>query len=469
MARDGLRTISVAYRDFVLGKAEPNQVKVDAEPNWDEEEKIVDNMTCICVVGIEDPVRPEVPDAIKQCQRAGITVRMVTGDNINTARAIATKCGIIKPGDNFLVLEGKEFNKRVRDPHTNEVRQDLLDKIWPRLRVLARSQPIDKYTLVKGIIDSNISAGREVVAVTGDGTNDAPALKKADVGFAMGIAGTDVAKEASDIILTDDNFTSIVKAVMWGRNVYDSIAKFLQFQLTVNVVAVIVAFIGACAIRDSPLKAVQMLWVNLIMDTLASLALATELPTPDLLLRKPYGRTSPLISATMMKNIAGQSLYQLVVVFGILFYGDKMFDIESGRGAELSAAPTIHFTMVFNAFVMMTLFNEINARKIHGQRNVFQGFFSNWIYYSIWIGTFLSQILIIQFGGVAFSTTRLNAEQWIWCVFFGLGVLLWQQVVTTVPTSIFGSRMEDDSSVIEKQVENNNFATRVGTNPPEPP
>merc|ERR1719410_525108 len=124
--------------------------------------------------------------------------------------------------------------------------------------------------------------------------------------------------------------------------------------------------------------------------------------------------------------------------------------------------------MVFNAFVMMTLFNEINARKIHGQWNVFKGFFSNWIYYTIWIGTFLSQILIIQFGGVAFSTTKLNAEQWIWCVFFGLGVLLWQQVVTTVPTSIFGGKMEDDSSVIEKQVENNNFATRVGTNPPEP-
>ena len=160
-----------------------------------------------------------------------------------------------------------------------QVRQDLLDKIWPRLRVLARSQPIDKYTLVKGIIDSNISNAREVVAVTGDGTNDAPALKKADVGFAMGIAGTDVAKEASDIILTDDNFTSIVKAVMWGRNVYDSISKFLQFQLTVNVVAVVVAFVGACAIQDSPLKVRNKLCKKRIY-LLFSLSLSLSLPLP---------------------------------------------------------------------------------------------------------------------------------------------------------------------------------------------
>merc|ERR1719150_1188820 len=439
MAKDGLRTISLAYRDFVPTKAEKNQVHYDSstEPNFEAmgEDNVIANMTCVCIVGIEDPVRPEVPASIKQCQRAGITVRMVTGDNINTARAIATKCGIVSSGDGYLVMEGKEFNKRVRDPHTGEVRQDLLDKIWPRLRVLARSQPIDKYTLVKGIIDSNISAGREVVAVTGDGTNDAPALKKADVGFAMGIAGTDVAKEASDIILTDDNFTSIVKAVMWGRNVYDSIAKFLQFQLTVNVVAVVVAFIGSCAIQDSPLKAVQMLWVNLIMDTLASLALATELPTPELLLRKPYGRTSPLISATMAKNILGQALYQLTVVFGILFYGEKLFDIDSGRGAELRDPPSVHFTMVFNTFVMMTLFNEINARKIHGQRNVFIGLFTNPIYYTIWIATFIGQIVIIQFGGIAFSTRPLNLEQWIWCIFFGLGTLVWQQIITTIPNS----------------------------------
>uniref|UniRef100_A0A1B0CDK4 Calcium-transporting ATPase n=1 Tax=Lutzomyia longipalpis TaxID=7200 RepID=A0A1B0CDK4_LUTLO len=433
MACDGLRTISIAYRDFVPGKAAINEVHVDQEPNWEDEENIVNNLTCLCVVGIEDPVRPEVPDAIKKCQKAGITVRMVTGDNINTARSIATKCGILKPTDDFLILEGKEFNRRIRDSN-GDVQQHLLDKVWPKLRVLARSSPTDKYTLVKGIIDSKVSENREVVAVTGDGTNDGPALKKADVGFAMGIAGTDVAKEASDIILTDDNFSSIVKAVMWGRNVYDSIAKFLQFQLTVNVVAVIVAFIGACAVQDSPLKAVQMLWVNLIMDTLASLALATELPTPDLLLRKPYGRTKPLISRTMMKNILGQAIYQLTIIFALLFVGDKLLDIESGRGQELGAGPTQHFTVIFNSFVMMTLFNEFNARKIHGQRNVFEGIFTNPIFYVIWIGTTISQVVIIQYGKMAFSTKGLTLEQWLWCLFFGVGTLLWGQLVTTVPT-----------------------------------
>ncbi|XP_026317048.1 plasma membrane calcium-transporting ATPase 2 isoform X5 [Hyposmocoma kahamanoa] len=433
MACDGLRTISVAFRDFVPGKAEINQVHIDQEPNWDDEDNIVNNLTCLCVVGIEDPVRPEVPEAIRKCQKAGITVRMVTGDNVNTARSIAVKCGILKPTDDFLILEGKEFNSRIRDAN-GEVQQNLIDKVWPKLRVLARSSPTDKYTLVKGMIESKAFDTREVVAVTGDGTNDGPALKKADVGFAMGIAGTDVAKEASDIILTDDNFSSIVKAVMWGRNVYDSIAKFLQFQLTVNVVAVIVAFIGACAIQDSPLKAVQMLWVNLIMDTLASLALATEMPTPDLLQRKPYGRTKPLISRTMMKNILGQAIYQLFIIFSLLFVGDRILNIPSGRGAAIGSEPTQHFTIIFNTFVMMTLFNEINARKIHGQRNVFNGLFTNPIFYSIWIGTALSQVVIIQFGGMAFSTVGLSIDQWLWCLFFGAGTLVWGQLVTTVPT-----------------------------------
>ncbi|KAG9269598.1 plasma membrane calcium-transporting ATPase 3 isoform X7 [Astyanax mexicanus] len=424
MACEGLRTICIAYRDL------PG----DPEPEWENEADIVTDLTCICVVGIEDPVRPEVPEAIRKCQRAGITVRMVTGDNINTARAIAAKCGIIQPGDDFLCLEGKDFNRRIRN-EKGEIEQERIDKIWPKLRVLARSSPTDKHTLVKGIIDSTVLEQRQVVAVTGDGTNDGPALKKADVGFAMGIAGTDVAKEASDIILTDDNFSSIVKAVMWGRNVYDSISKFLQFQLTVNVVAVIVAFTGACITQDSPLKAVQMLWVNLIMDTFASLALATEPPTEALLLRKPYGRNNPLISLTMMKNILGHGVYQLVIIFTLLFVGEKIFNIDSGRNAPLHSPPSEHYTIIFNTFVLMQLFNEINARKIHGERNVFDGIFSNPIFCSIVLGTFGVQIVIVQFGGKPFSCAPLNMEQWLWCLFVGVGELLWGQVIATVPTS----------------------------------
>ncbi|KAI2659222.1 Plasma membrane calcium-transporting ATPase 3 [Labeo rohita] len=414
MACDGLRTICVAMRDFTT------------EPDWDNEAEILNDLTCICVVGIEDPVRPEVPEAISKCQRAGITVRMVTGDNINTARAIATKCGILQPGEDFLCLEGKDFNQQIRNDK-GEVEQERLDKVWPKLRVLARSSPTDKHTLVKGIIDSTVGETRQVVAVTGDGTNDGPALKKADVGFAMGIAGTDVAKEASDIILTDDNFTSIVKAVMWGRNVYDSISKFLQFQLTVNVVAVIVAFTGACITQDSPLKAVQMLWVNLIMDTLASLALATEPPTESLLLRRPYGRDKPLISRTMMKNILGHAVYQLVITFTLLFAGEKFFNIDSGRNTPLHSPPSEHYTIIFNVFVMMQLFNEINARKIHGERNVFEGIYRNPIFCCVVLGTFALQIIIVQFGGKPFSCTALTIDQWLWCIFIGVGELLWGQ------------------------------------------
>lgn len=443
MAGDGLRTICVAYKDYHTDpgtKTEENEELIKDNHDWEDEDSVVRNLTCILVTGIQDPVRDEVPASIKQCQSAGITVRMVTGDNVNTARSIATKCGILTPNENFLVLDGKEFNKRIRD-HNGEVSQELLDKIWPDLRVLARSSPQDKYTLVKGIIDSKRSTSREVVAVTGDGTNDGPALKKADVGFAMGISGTDVAKEASDIILTDDNFTSIVKAVMWGRNVYDSIAKFLQFQLTVNCVAVMVAFFGACIINDSPLKAIQMLWVNLIMDTLASLALATELPSMELLKRKPYGRTKALISRTMTKNIMGHSLYQLIVVFVLLFEGNNLFEIDDGKYQKIHAPPTQHFTIIFNSFVMMTLFNEVNARKIHGQRNIFEGLRRNPVFLGIWIGTFVAQIILVQFGGTVFSTKALTLDQWFWCVFLGVSTLLWGQIITTIPTSVLPKRI----------------------------
>lgn len=228
---------------------------------------------------------------------------MVTGDNILTAIAIAKECHIINPEDSkSLQLEGFEFMERIGGvvcvycrtakcdcPRELDVAERLnkkqrkdtvangeeFDKIYPNLDVLARSRPEDKYALVTGLRERG-----HVVAVTGDGTNDAPALKKADVGFAMGISGTEVAKQAASIILLDDNFSSIVKAVMWGRNIYDCIRKFLQFQLTVNLVGVGITLFGAATIKTQILTPIQMLWINLIMDALASLALATESPTP---------------------------------------------------------------------------------------------------------------------------------------------------------------------------------------------
>ncbi|XP_075248477.1 LOW QUALITY PROTEIN: plasma membrane calcium-transporting ATPase 2-like [Convolutriloba macropyga] len=423
MASDALRTLCIAYKDF----------PADVDLNYDDEVGLISQLTCIAITGIEDPVRDEVPEAIAKCQRAGITVRMVTGDNIMTARSIASKCGIIKPGDEYLVIEGREFNKRIRNKD-GLIEQKRLDQVWPQLRVLARSSPTDKHTLVKGIIDSELPGASEVVAVTGDGTNDGPALKKADVGFAMGIAGTDVAKEASDIILTDDNFTSIVKAVMWGRNVYDSIAKFLQFQLTVNLVAIILAFTSSCIIMSSPLKAIQLLWVNLIMDTFASLALATEMPTEDLLNRKPYGRTKPLISPMMARNIVGHAIYQLVVLYTILFAGPMFLPLEDdGDFARKAKVPNDHFTMVFNVFVLMQCFNEINARKIHGERNVFKGIFTNALFVSIVIGTIIAQVLIVEFGSVITFTTPLSWDLWLWSVALGMGTLVWGQVLNCIP------------------------------------
>ena len=214
-------------------------------------------------------------------------------------------------GPTFRAEVGGLIDVTNKDNTTSErvKNEEKFIEIIGQLKVLARSSPQDKYLLVTGLKNQG-----KVVAVTGDGTNDAPALKKADVGFAMGIAGTEVAKEASDIILLDDNFSTIVTAIMWGRNIYASVRKFLQFQLTVNVVAVFIAFIGGVVLGESPLTTVQLLWVNLIMDTFAALALATEPPKPELLDDKPHGRNDNIVTSVMWRNVICQAVYQIVVL-----------------------------------------------------------------------------------------------------------------------------------------------------------
>lgn len=304
-----LRTIGIGYATGV----NYDKTKKDANGVLECESR---GITFIGILGIMDVIRPEVPKAVEDCRIAGIEVKMVTGDNKITARAIAKTCGIItteETGDfaEYQVMLGKDFFDYVggytvtKDKDGNSVYSvtngERFTRIHKHIQVLARSRPEDKLTMVVGLRERG-----NIVAVTGDGTNDAPSLSKANVGFAMGLAGTEIAKQAAAILLTDDNFTSIISAVKWGRNIYDSIRKFLQFQLTVNVVAVMITFISAIFTKEAVLSAVQMLWVriilfansqvNLIMDTLASLALATEPPTPELLLRKPFPPTASIIS-----------------------------------------------------------------------------------------------------------------------------------------------------------------------------
>jgi len=320
-AKQALRTISFAYKDLKqTDGGKDHKDKEDGSKIYKIEET---GFTLICLAGIKDIIREEVPDAVRVCNEAGVRVRMVTGDMKITAIAIAKECGILKEGEEneeAVCMDGPEFasfvgglvHKKTREPilvmgaeGENEVIGNIenMKIIQRKLKVLSRSRPNDKYIIVTGLRELG-----DIVAVTGDGTNDAPALKKADVGFAMK-TGTAVAHNACDIIIQDDNFASIVKACSWGRNVFDNIRRFLQFQLTVNVVALITSFIGSCVLKESPLAAIQLLWVNMIMDSLASLALATETPKPDLLQRPPYRKREYIINQKMIKHILGQGLF----------------------------------------------------------------------------------------------------------------------------------------------------------------
>ena len=473
-AEDSMRTLIFGYK-----KLTQEEITKAREENPEDDLKFFQELAkglCFAfMVGIRDNNREDVPEAIRKCHHAGITVRMVTGDNINTAIAISKDVGIIEPhqageckniaayyrkfvqekpdeaqrgiqtGENPIALEGEIFRVIcggiTKNPGKNGGMEITLNNkeafkhTVQRLKVIARASPEDKFILVFGLKELG-----NIVAVTGDGTNDAPALRQAHVGFAMGIRGTDIAKDAADVVLLDDSFSSIVTACKYGRNIYDCIRKFVQFQLTTNVVAVFMTFLGGIILKDSPLNAIQMLWVNLIMDSFASLALATEDPTDALLDRKPYSRDASILTPMMILNIFSQAIFQIIVLTVIIFYGDYLFGVPSDRELEHFMWNNVngyHFTIFFNIFVFMQVFNSINARKLQkDEYNVFSGILGNWLYLLIQTIIVVGQIILVTFGGRAVRTHALSVSQHCMCIGIAACTLVWGFFVKLLPIDV---------------------------------
>ncbi|KAK0602536.1 hypothetical protein LWI29_034536 [Acer saccharum] len=469
MATCSLRCVAIAYRSY-MEKVSDNEEDLS---QW----VLPDNdLVLLAIVGIKDHCRPSVKDAVRMCQIAGVKVRMVTGDNIQTARAIALECGILTSeadASESNIIEGKEF-RELPDPE----REERAEKI----SVMGRSSPNDRLLLVEALR----KRGHVVAAVD----NDAPALREADIGLAKGILGTEVAKESSDIIILDDSFASVVKVVRWGRSAYANIQKFIQFQLTVNVAALVINFVAAVSSGDVPLNVVQFLWVNLIMDTLGALALATEPPTDHQMQRPPVVRSVMLLiihvlmqscmysREPLITNIAwGDRLMQLLWVTLIIdFLGSLTMAIERQTDHQLHRPPVgqrdnhvpvqscmysreplitnimwrnlliqaiyqssvllvlnfngksllnlehdtsdhankVKNTLIFNSFSMCQIFNEFNARK-PDEKNIFIGITKNRLFMGIVALTVVLQILIIEFLG----TVRLNWKHWMISVVIG--------------------------------------------------
>ncbi len=376
-------------------------------------EEAESGMTFDGFVGITDPLRAEVYDAVHACKDAGIDLKMLTGDNIVTASAIADELGILDAD-----------HVAVEASYLEGLSDEEFSKVLPSVRVIARSTPLLKMRVVK-----ELRAKGNVVAVTGDGINDAPALKNADVGIAMGISGTEVSKEAADIVLLNDSFSTIVTTVKWGRGIYENFKRFIQFQLTVNVASVAIIFlctvIGLFTEFENPFNALDLLWINIIMDGPPALTLGLEPIRDDLMKRKPTARGESIVSAEMMVRIAVNGVFMCLVCLA-----QKQWNFL-GISTDGENAEAVSDTVIFTLFVLFQLFNAFNCREL-GDKSVFPNFFKNRLMLVAFAAAFLLQIVITQFAGPVFDTVPLGILDWVKIVALAFSVVLLDEAVKLI-------------------------------------
>lgn len=398
-----MRTLGFAY-----------QILNDSDTAIADGKVVAKNLIFMGIVAIADPVRNDVPAAVQKCMAAGITVKIVTGDTPGTAKEIGRQIGLWTKKDNdSAIITGAEFEK---------LSDDELDKKVLGLKIIARARPMDKKRLVESLQRNN-----QVVAVTGDGTNDAPALKAAHVGLSMG-DGTSVAKEASDITIIDNSFSSICRAVMWGRSLYQNIQRFLLFQLTVNVAACFIVLVGAFMGTESPLTVTQMLWVNLIMDTFGAMALASLPPSQSVMKEKPRDRKAFILTKPMMKDIIGVGgfFFLLLVAFLYIFQHTEitqMTDLLHCQIGEANGLSSYEQTLLFSIFVWTHLWYMFNTRSFETGKSFFQLKMSK-EFFSIVAIIFIGQIVIVEVLYDFFNCTPMKLVDWIIIVVLS-SLVLW--------------------------------------------
>ncbi len=441
-AGQAMRTLGFGYAIL------PAETPTDEDALHSRRDALESGLVFVGFLVIRDPLRHDVKDAIEQCRRAGIEVKMITGDNVETARAIAYDIGLIDRRDapidepEAVVLTSPKFNelhaqlmelkKHDNLSESDARRRDALTAQLAGLRVLARARPLDKYKMVELLQEQ-----QHVVAVTGDGTNDAPALKKADVGLAMGIAGTEVAKEASKIVLLDDAFSTIVKAVHWGRSLYENIQRFIQFQLTINVSALTIAFLGPFFGVRPPFTVLQLLWINVIMDTFASIALCSEPPRPGLMNQPPKRKDENIVSPAMVRTIFATATFFVVTMMTLLigmkhgwFRGEEAWP---GEG-EFFPLNIRQVSIFFTVYVFFQVWNQINCRSLTPESSGLSGILNNPTFLTIAGTVAVVQALIIsvpRLNGI-FKVEQLYMLDWL-CILAGTAsVLIFSEIVRRI-------------------------------------